>query len=35
VERADDGYRLSQRGGELGRIVMLLAGWAADWKPPA
>jgi DNA-binding HxlR family transcriptional regulator len=35
VERADDGYRLSARGGELGQIILKLAGWAADWKPPA
>jgi len=35
VERADDGYRLSVRGGELGEIVLKLAGWAADWEPPA
>ena len=35
VERADDGYRLSARGAELGEIVLKLAGWAADWKPPA
>ena len=35
VERADDGYRLSARGAELGEIVLTLAGWAADWGPPA
>jgi DNA-binding HxlR family transcriptional regulator len=35
VERADDGYRLSARGGELGEIVLTLAGWAAGWEPPA
>ena len=35
VERADDGYRLSARGAELGQTVLQLARWAADWEPPA
>jgi DNA-binding HxlR family transcriptional regulator len=35
VERADDGYRLTQRGRELGQTVLQLARWAADWEPPA
>ncbi len=35
VERADDGYQLTQRGGELGQTVLQLARWAADWEPPA
>jgi DNA-binding HxlR family transcriptional regulator len=35
VERADDGYRLSARGAELGKTVLQLARWAADWEPPA
>ena len=35
VERADDGYRLSAPGAELGKIVLLLARWAEEWKPPA
>lgn len=35
VERADDGYRLSARGAELGEIVLTLAAWAAVWEPPA
>jgi DNA-binding HxlR family transcriptional regulator len=35
VERADDGYRLSARGAELGKVVLQLARWAADWEPPA
>ena len=35
VERADDGYQLTQRGGELGKTVLQLARWAADWEPPA
>ena len=34
VERADDGYRLSAPGAELGKIVLLLARWAEDWEPP-
>jgi DNA-binding HxlR family transcriptional regulator len=34
VERADDGYRLSARGAELAEVVMLMAKWAADWRPP-
>lgn len=34
VERADDGYQLTQRGGELGQTVLQLARWAADWEPP-
>ena len=34
VERADDGYQLIQRGGELGQTVLQLARWAADWEPP-
>jgi len=34
VERADDGYRLSVRGAELAEVVMLMARWAADWRPP-
>ena len=35
VERADDGYQLSARGAELGKTVLQLARWAADWEPPA
>ena len=35
VERADDGYRLSARGGELAEVMLLMAKWAADWQPPA
>ncbi len=35
VERADDGYRLSERGSELAEVVLLMAKWAADWQPPA
>ena len=35
VERVDGGYRLSARGAELGRAVLLLTKWAADWPPPA
>jgi DNA-binding HxlR family transcriptional regulator len=34
VERADDGYQLSARGAELGKTVLQLARWAADWEPP-
>ncbi len=34
VERGDDGYRLSARGAELGKTVLQLARWAADWEPP-
>ena len=35
VERADDGYQLSARGAELGKTLLQLARWAADWEPPA
>ena len=35
VERAADGYRLSARGAELAEVVLLMARWAADWRPPA
>jgi DNA-binding HxlR family transcriptional regulator len=35
VERADNGYQLTRRGGELGQTVLQLARWAADWEPPA
>jgi DNA-binding HxlR family transcriptional regulator len=35
VERADEGYRLSARGTELGQAVLQLTRWAADWEPSA
>jgi DNA-binding HxlR family transcriptional regulator len=34
VERAEDGYRLSAQGAELAGVLMLMARWAADWRPP-
>ena len=34
VERADSRYPSSARGAELAEVVMLMARWAEDWRPP-